>query len=290
MQHVDSDKYLSDYEAIFQDDFTDIDSSYDTKEILNSDSDEENKLLYLTKIGYSEAEASIVMERCGPDSSIAELTDFICLAQMAKVDDVFLPVEEYDQITQRTVLENAIGPLYFYNENVELALVGVWTEMSRYLYDAEPEFKYVLDDCRKWNLVWVGRNKVAPLEPDEVEMLLGFPKNHTRGGGSARDMFLGSINVISLFSRISDVEVTFYCLGISLKTDVQELNDDWLEKLMSRFHKFDLVGGGIPYRHLHIPLFPNHGKSSREQGLTAGENNLSGDAYRPQHEISDNLS
>lgn len=41
--------------------------------------------------------------------------------------------------------------------------------------------KNVLKQCRKWNLIWVGRNKVAPLEPDEVEFLLGFPKDHTRG-------------------------------------------------------------------------------------------------------------
>jgi len=32
----------------------------------------------------------------------------------------------------------------------------------------------------------VGRNKVAPFEPDEVETLLGFPRNHTRGGGISR--------------------------------------------------------------------------------------------------------
>lgn len=56
-------------------------------------------------------------------------------------------------------------------------------------YDGDPSEsvqKYVLEQCRKWNLVWVGRNKVAPLECDEVEMLLGFPKNHTRGGGISR--------------------------------------------------------------------------------------------------------
>ncbi|KAE8654567.1 hypothetical protein F3Y22_tig00117048pilonHSYRG00797 [Hibiscus syriacus] len=94
MQHVDYDNYSSDYEAIFQDDFTDIDSSSDTEEILNSDSDEENKLLYLTKMGYSEAEASIAMERCGPDSSIIELTDFICGAQMAKATDALLPIKD----------------------------------------------------------------------------------------------------------------------------------------------------------------------------------------------------
>ncbi|KAI4980094.1 hypothetical protein ZWY2020_016847 [Hordeum vulgare] len=41
--------------------------------------------------------------------------------------------------------------------------------------------KYVTDECRKWNLVWIGKNKVAPLEPHEMECLLGFPRDHTRG-------------------------------------------------------------------------------------------------------------
>ncbi|KAE8661722.1 DNA (Cytosine-5)-methyltransferase DRM1/2 isoform 2 [Hibiscus syriacus] len=187
----------------------------DTEEILNTDSDEENKLLYLTKIGYSEAEASIAMERYGPNSSITELTDFICAAQMAKGADTLLSKQrklekkflneddhavhlpnlmigfgvftEPDQITQRTLPEDAIGPPYFYYENVTLAPVDVWTEMSRKwwpswdprtklnclqtctgsvkltemickaleAYDDEPSLsvqKYVLDECRKWNL------------------------------------------------------------------------------------------------------------------------------------------
>ncbi|KAE8727765.1 DNA (Cytosine-5)-methyltransferase DRM1/2 isoform 2 [Hibiscus syriacus] len=221
MQHVDSDNYSSDYEAIFQDDFTDIDSSSDTEEILNYDSDEENKLLYLTKMGHSEAEASIAMERFGLYSSIAESTDFICAAQMAKATDALLPKKQRklekkllneddhavhllnpmigfgiptkpDQITQRILPEDVIVSPYFYYENVALTPVGVWTEMSRAklterirkaleAYDDEPPSsvqKYVLDECRKWNLVWVERNNVVPLEPDEVEILLGFPKNH----------------------------------------------------------------------------------------------------------------
>ncbi|KAE8659907.1 hypothetical protein F3Y22_tig00116961pilonHSYRG00043 [Hibiscus syriacus] len=114
------------------------------------------------------------MERCGPDLSIAELIDFICAAQMAKAADALLP------ITQRTVPENTIGPLYFYYENVALAPVGSAKLIERIrkafeAYDDEPPSsvqKYVLDEYRKWNLVWVGRNKVIPLKPDEVKMLL----------------------------------------------------------------------------------------------------------------------
>ncbi|KAE8664958.1 DNA (Cytosine-5)-methyltransferase DRM1/2 isoform 2 [Hibiscus syriacus] len=387
MQHVDSNNNSSDYEAIFQDDFTDIDSSSDIEEIMNSDSDEENKLLYLTKMRYSETKASITMEICGINSSIAELIDFICAAQMAKATDALLMVEDrnslcndsnykqrgnlgYDlwkrkkqrklekkllneddhvhfsnpmigfevltepgQITQRTLPEDNIGFPYFYYENVALAPVNVWTGISQYLFDVEPDFvdskhfhaatlkrgyiynlpienrfplilfsprtihdafplkkwwpswdprirlnylqtctgsvkltkrirkaleaydeshssvqKYVLDDCRKWNLVCVGRNKVVPHEPDEVDMLLGFPKNHTRGGGFAKDMFPGGINVLSFFSGISDAYVTFYCLGISLKCSRNEC--DRLEQLMSRFNGLDLVVGGIQCNNL----------------------------------------
>ncbi|KAE8702704.1 DNA (Cytosine-5)-methyltransferase DRM1/2 isoform 2 [Hibiscus syriacus] len=206
MQHVDPDNNSSDYEAIFQDDFTDIDSSSDIEEIMNSDSDEESKLLYLTKMGFSEVEVSITMERCGSDSSIAELTDFICADQMAKVTDALLMKQrklekkllneddhavhlsipmigsgvptESDQITQRTLSEDAIGSPYFYYEQIHLlnpmigfgvhtkpdqitqrtlpedaiessyfyyehmalAPVNVWTGISQYLFDVEPEF------------------------------------------------------------------------------------------------------------------------------------------------------
>ncbi|XVF60270.1 hypothetical protein PTKIN_Ptkin08bG0031400 [Pterospermum kingtungense] len=380
-QNADSGNCSSDSDGSFLDDFSDFDSLSETEEIMNPDSDEESKLLYLTKMGYSEAEASTAVERCGPDSSIAELTDFICAAQMAKAADALYPLEdkkpfdsnhkkrrhmhydlwkrkkqmktpldeaddalhlpnpmigfgvptESDLITERKLPEAAIGPPYFYYENVALAPKGVWSTISRFLYDVEPEFvdskyfcaaarkrgyvhnlpienrfpllpfpprtiheafpltrkwwpswdsrtklnclqtcigsaklterirkaleqyedepplsvqKYVLDQCRKWNLVWVGRNKGAPLEPDEVEMLLGFPRNHTRGGGISRtdrykslgnsfqvdtvayhlsvlkDMFPGGINLLSLFSGIGGAEVALHRLGIPLKNVV----------------------------------------------------------------------
>ncbi|KAE8662582.1 hypothetical protein F3Y22_tig00113279pilonHSYRG00013 [Hibiscus syriacus] len=226
----------------FNVDFIDIDNSFDTEEILNSDSDKEKKLLYLTKMGYSEAEASITMERYGLDSSIAELIDFICVSQMAKAADALLLVEDrkplcndpnYKKMRNSgydlTLPENAIGPPYFYYEKVALAPVGAWTEMSRFplipfpprtIHDAFPFTKMVafLDSknkvelftnmYRKCQIDRKDLNKVVPLEPDEVEMLL---------------------------------EVAFYCLGIPLKADVQELNGDQLEQLMSRFGGFNLV-------------------------------------------------
>ncbi|KAE8703444.1 Detected protein of confused Function [Hibiscus syriacus] len=240
MQYVGSDNYSSDYEAIFQDDFTDIDSSSDTEEILNSDSDKKNKLSYLTKMRYSDVEASIAMERYGLDSSIAELTDFICDAQMAKAADAHLLVEVRNSLcndpnykqrrnsgydlwkrTKQRKLEKKLlnednRAVHLPNPMIGSAKLTERICKALEAYDDESSSsvqKYVLDEYRKWNLVWVGRNKVALLEPDEVEILL---------------------------------EVAFYFLGIPLKPDVQELNGDRLEQLMSRFVEFDLVVSGIP--------------------------------------------
>ncbi|KAL3829639.1 hypothetical protein ACJIZ3_018441 [Penstemon smallii] len=235
---------------------------------------------------------------------------------------------------RRNIPPVAIGPPYFYYENVALTPRGVWPKIQRFLNDIKPEFvdsqyfgaacrkrgyvhnlpiqnrfrllpsppgtiqeafplsrrwwpswdkrtklnclvtcigsakladrikkaieqncndneeppphvkKIVLEQCKKWNLIWVGRNKVAPLEPDEMEDLMGFPKNHTRGGGISKtdrhkflgnsfhvdtvayhlsvlkNMYPGGINVLSLFSGIGGAEVALHRLGIPLNNVV----------------------------------------------------------------------
>ncbi|XP_057248503.1 DNA (cytosine-5)-methyltransferase DRM2 isoform X2 [Beta vulgaris subsp. vulgaris] len=373
---ADSDFWSSDYEENIPEDLSDSDTCLGMEETSGPLSEKEQKLLFLTDMGYPVEEVSIAIERCGPDSSLEELADFLCAAQMARASDstyVDPPkqpklfkkrklleyelkrkkqkglFEDEEQIRlpkpmigfgvptepslpfHRRLPETALAPPYFYYENVALAPKGVWDTISRFLYDVEPEFvdskyfcaaarkrgyihnlpienrfpllplpprsihealpltrkwwphwdirtklnclqtaigsaklterirkaledydgdppvhvqKYVLDECRKWNLVWVGRNKVAPLEPDEVEMLLGFPRNHTRGGGISRtdrfkslgnsfqvdtvayhlsvlkDLFPEGIKVLSLFSGIGGAEVALHRLGIPLKTVV----------------------------------------------------------------------
>lgn len=419
---VVSDNCSSDYDESFLDDFSDTDSCHENQENINSLSDKEKKLLFLADMGYTVEEASIAMDRCGPDSSVVELTDFISAAQISKAADAdlgelsdeekprpkhlykdynkqkkrkFLDYRLWERkkqrgyekklrneddepirlpnpmvgfgvpaepcpVLHRTLPEAAVGPPYFYYENVALAPKGVWSTISRFLYDVEPEFvdskyfcatarkrgyihnlpiqnrfpllplppltiyealpltrkwwpswdtrtklnciqtcvgsakltdrirkaledwngvppmsvqKYVLDECRKWNLVWVGRNKVAPLEPDEVEMLLGFPRNHTRGGGISRtdrykslgnsfqvdtvayhfsvlkDMFPGGITLLSLFSGIGGAEIALHRLGIPLKNvvavEISETNRNilrsWWEQTNQRGTLVDIA-------------------------------------------------
>ncbi|XP_010420108.1 PREDICTED: DNA (cytosine-5)-methyltransferase DRM2-like [Camelina sativa] len=338
----------------------------------NSSNENGNQIRSLVRMGFSEVEASLAVERCGGNVDIAELTDFLCAAQMARefsevhtdpeeqkprhdvkkrrlesnresrssVDEepVRLPnpmigfglPNEPGLITHRKLPELARGPPFFYYENVALAPKGVWETISRHLYEILPEFvdskyfcaaarkrgyihnlpidnrfqiqpppkytvneafpltkkwwpewdkrtklnciltvtgsaqltnrirtalepyigepeppkhvqRYVIDQCRRWNLVWVGKNKAAPLEPDEMENLLGFPKNHTRGGGMSRTerykslgnsfqvdtvayhlsvlkpIFPDGIKVLSLFTGIGGGEVALHRLQIRMK-------------------------------------------------------------------------
>lgn len=389
---VDSDFWSSDYNEDIPDEISDSDTCWSGDEDTECLTGKDKTLKSLASMGYTLEEASLAMERCGPDASLLDLTDFISAAQMSRAQDAFFPEEEKPMINlfcemgrhrkrklldrelkrkklrgfeesdcirlpkpmigfgvptepcapfSRNLPEAAIGPPYFYYENVALTPKGVWDTIKRFLYDVEPEFvdskffcaaarkrgyvhnlpienrkpllplpprtiqeafplskrwwpawdprtklnclqtcigsaklterirealeewedvpppsvqKYVLDQCRKWNLVWVGRNKLAPLECDEVEMLLGFPKNHTRGGGISRtdrykslgnsfqvdtvayhlsvlkDLFPEGLNVLSLFSGIGGAEVALHRLGIRLRTvvsvEISKVNRD----------------------------------------------------------------
>lgn len=54
-------------------------------------SEKEQTLLYLANMGYSVEEASIAMERSGPEATLDVLIDFISTAQMSRAEDAYLP-------------------------------------------------------------------------------------------------------------------------------------------------------------------------------------------------------
>lgn len=117
---------------------------------------------------------------------------------------------KWDTRTKLNCLQTSVAPATT-TEKIRKALEG---------RDGEPSPKMQKDifhQCRKWNLVWVGKNKVATLEPDEVEMLLGFPKNHTRGGGISRtDRYksLGNSFQVSIFYNCFSLRMCVKCTNM----------------------------------------------------------------------------
>ncbi|ONM40356.1 DNA (cytosine-5)-methyltransferase DRM2 [Zea mays] len=175
--------------------------------------------------------------------------------------------------------EKETGKVHGTEEETREAIWGASSALIEHILDAlanseDPPSatvqKYVLGQCRKWNLVWVGRHRVAPLEPDEIEFLLGFPKDHTRGINSTeryrslgnsfqvhtvayhlsvlREMFPNGMNVLSLFSEIGGAKIALHKLGIRMKTmvSVESITSDWLESTIKEIGGLDLVIGGSP--------------------------------------------
>ncbi|KAG4926277.1 hypothetical protein JHK85_052763 [Glycine max] len=307
-QRIEPDPCSSENAGSSWDDFSDTDIFSDDEEIAKTMSENDDTLRSLVKMGYKQEEALVAIERLGPNASLEELVDFIGVAQMAKAEDALLPPEEklqyndYAKSNKRRFYDYEVlgrkkprgcekkilnedddeedealhlpNPMIGFGVPTDAKL----TERIRKaveIYDEDPPEsvqKFVLHQCRKWNLVWVGRNKVAPLEPDEVETLLGFPRNHTRGGGISRtdrykslgnsfqvdtvayhlsvlkEMYPNGINLLSLFSGIGGAEVALHRLGIPLKNVVSveksEVNRNivrsWWEQTNQKGNLYDI--------------------------------------------------
>lgn len=102
----------------------------------------------------------------------------------------------------------------------------------------------ILYQCHIFNLVWVGRYKLAPVGPEQIERILGYPENHTRIAGfnlmerllslkhcfqidtlayclsSLKYLYPGGLTVLSIYSGIGGAEVALHRLGIRLKAVV----------------------------------------------------------------------
>ncbi|PHT82237.1 hypothetical protein T459_15252, partial [Capsicum annuum] len=102
----------------------------------------------------------------------------------------------------------------------------------------------ILFQCQMFNLVWVGRYKLAPVVPEQIERILGYPENHTRIAGfnlmerllslkhcfqidtlayclsALKYLYPGGLTVLSIYSGIGGAEVALHRLGIPLKAVV----------------------------------------------------------------------
>ncbi|KAF6141207.1 hypothetical protein GIB67_036224, partial [Kingdonia uniflora] len=237
-------------------------SFYDDQEKVEDMPDKEKTMLHLVKMGFLMDEASLAIEASGPDTEIAELMDFISAARASTTDvdqqeppcqnipDEVLPHTRkwwpsWDHRSKLNCLQTCHGSVTT-TSKIHNAL-AIWK-------DEDPPLrtqKYVLGECRKWNLIWTGKNRVSVLEPHEIELLLSYPINHTRGfsktdryrslGNSfqvdtvalhfsvLKRMFPNGISALSLFSGIGGAEVALDRLGIPLKNvvtvEISEVNN-----------------------------------------------------------------
>ncbi|CAH9120427.1 unnamed protein product [Cuscuta epithymum] len=114
---------------------------------------------------------------------------------------------------------------------------------SRGLLTAERQ-RDIIRQCQTLNLVWVGRNRLAPIETETIENILGYPTNHTRTAGSTlanrlqllknsfqtdtlayhlstlKSLYPEGLRMLSIYSGIGGAEVALHRLGVQLKVVV----------------------------------------------------------------------
>ncbi|MCL7043008.1 hypothetical protein MKW94_013358 [Papaver nudicaule] len=143
--------------------------------------------------------------------------------------------------------------------------------------------KIILGECQRNNLVWIGRNRVSLLDLKEMESLLGYPIDYTRGVAYhlsvLKELFPSGISVLSIFPGLGGAAIALYRLGVPLKlvvtvenvesnrrifrnwwdsteqrgmlidnmTNVNMLTSEVLENLVGLHGGFDLIIGGSQY-------------------------------------------
>ncbi|CAK7326268.1 unnamed protein product [Dovyalis caffra] len=137
-------------------------------------------------------------------------------------------------------------------------MLGRMLDDSRGLLSAEQQ-RDLHRHCQTLNLMWIGPNKLAPIEPTHLEKILGYPFNHTLiadisltermysiGYSFQTDtlgyhlsvlklMFPQGITVLSLFSGIGGAEITLHRLGIHLKGVVSVETSETNRRILKRW-------------------------------------------------------
>ncbi|CAJ1940745.1 unnamed protein product [Sphenostylis stenocarpa] len=113
--------------------------------------------------------------------------------------------------------------------------------------------------CRGLNLVWIGKFKLGPVEPEQLELILGYPINHTRAAGDnlaerlrslkycfqtdtlgyhlsvLKPIFPRGLTMLSLFSGIGGAEIALHRLDIKIKAVVSVETSAPNRKILERW-------------------------------------------------------
>ncbi|XAR56955.1 DNA (cytosine-5-)-methyltransferase [Bertholletia excelsa] len=117
----------------------------------------------------------------------------------------------------------------------------------------------ILHQCMTLNLVWVGCHKLAPIEPEFLEQILGYPLQHTHLSEFSleerlqslrycfqtdtlgyhlsvlKHLFPGGISVLSVYSGLGGAEISLHRLGIHLKSVVSVEPCEAKRKIIKRW-------------------------------------------------------
>lgn len=124
---------------------------------------------------------------------------------------------------------------------------------------SEEKRAQILHQCKMANLIWVSQDRLGPLQPIQMERILGYPSNHTNLFGLnppdriaamkyafqtdtiayvlsvLKDIYPDGLRVLSIYSGVGGAEVALHRLGIPLKCVVSIEESDVNRKILKRW-------------------------------------------------------
>ncbi|XP_029129729.1 probable inactive DNA (cytosine-5)-methyltransferase DRM3 isoform X1 [Cajanus cajan] len=123
--------------------------------------------------------------------------------------------------------------------------------------------------CRGLNLLWIGKYKLGPVEPEQLELILGYPVNHTRAAEGnlterlkslkysfqtdtlgyhlsvLKPIFPHGLTMLSLFSGLGGAEIALHRLDIKIKAVVSIETSDAKRKILDRWWRHSGQSGTL---------------------------------------------
>ncbi|XP_026457260.1 probable inactive DNA (cytosine-5)-methyltransferase DRM3 isoform X2 [Papaver somniferum] len=117
----------------------------------------------------------------------------------------------------------------------------------------------IIHHCKTLNLVWTGKNKLSPIDPEYIEQILGYPANHTDimrydpaerlkllkysfqtdtlgyHLSALKSIYPHGLNMLSIYSGIGGVEVALHRLGVRLKCVVSVEDSETNRRILKRW-------------------------------------------------------
>lgn len=127
----------------------------------------------------------------------------------------------------------------------------------------------LLHQCQMYNLMWVGNNTLAPIEPETLELILGYPVGHTQNTGSSsterfeilqdcfqvdslayhlsslKFLYPEGVTLLSINSGLGGAEIALDKLKIPLKGVVSIEPSETKRKILRRWWKTSSQSGEL---------------------------------------------
>ena len=124
---------------------------------------------------------------------------------------------------------------------------------------SEEKRAQILHQCKMANLIWIGQDRLGPLQPNQMERILGYPSNHTNLFGLnppdriaamkyafqtdtiayllsvLKDIYPDGLRVLSIYSGVGGAEIALHRLGIPLKCVVSVEESDVNRKILKKW-------------------------------------------------------